>query len=151
MQLQTIVHHHSAAVRQRVARALLGRFQARNPRGRVLLRPPTEPVLARAGGCAWRGGSGLHRGQARAVPAASCGAVGHIAKCDIAGASDTSIRNAEPNDIGRLLRESKITRIFATGGKSAQLYRKLIEPKTGVPSRSCPPPVPRTPHGRSRG
>ena len=26
-----------------------------------------------------------------------------IAKCDIAGASDTSIRNAEPNDIGRLL------------------------------------------------
>lgn len=31
-----------------------------------------------------------------------------VAKCDIAGASDTSIRNAEPNDIGRLLRESKI-------------------------------------------
>ena len=25
-----------------------------------------------------------------------------IAKCDIAGASDTSIRNAEPNDIGKL-------------------------------------------------
>jgi len=61
-----------------------------------------------------------------------------IAKCDIAGASDTSIRNAEPNDIGRLLRESKITRIFATGGKSAQLYRKLIEPKTGVPVMQLP-------------
>ena len=61
-----------------------------------------------------------------------------IAKCDIAGASDTSIRNAEPNDIGRLLRESKITRIFATGGKSAQLYRKLIEPKTGVPITQLP-------------
>ena len=52
--------------------------------------------------------------------------------------SDTSIRNAEPNDIGRLLRESKITRIFATGGKSAQLYRKLIEPKTGVPITQLP-------------
>ena len=61
-----------------------------------------------------------------------------IAKCDIAGASDTSIRNAEPNDIGRLLRESKITRIFATGGKSAQLYRRLIEPKTGVPVTQLP-------------
>lgn len=61
-----------------------------------------------------------------------------IAKCDIAGASDTSIRNAEPNDIGRLLRESKITRIFATGGKSAQLYRRLIEPKTGVPITQLP-------------
>ena len=50
-----------------------------------------------------------------------------IAKCDIAGASDTSIRNAEPNDIGKLLR-----------GKSAQLYRKLIEPKTGVPITQLP-------------
>ena len=39
-----------------------------------------------------------------------------IARCDIAGASDTSIKNAVPNDIGRLLRESKIERIFATGG-----------------------------------
>ena len=61
-----------------------------------------------------------------------------IAKCDIAGASDASVRNAEPNDIGRLLRESKITRIFATGGKSAQLYRRLIEPKTGVPVTQRP-------------
>lgn len=49
-----------------------------------------------------------------------------IARCDIAGASDTSIRNAVPNDIGKLVRESEITRIFATGGKSAELYRKLI-------------------------
>ena len=61
-----------------------------------------------------------------------------VAKCDIAGASDTSIRNAEPNDIGRLLRESKIERIFATGGKSGELYRKLIEPKTHVPITVLP-------------
>ena len=56
-----------------------------------------------------------------------------IAKCDIAGASDTSIRNAEPNDIGKLLRESKITRIFATG-----TVCNLIEPKTGVPVTQLP-------------
>ena len=61
-----------------------------------------------------------------------------VAKCDIAGASDTSIRNAEPNDIGRLLRESKIERIFATGGKSGELYRKLIQPKTHVPITVLP-------------
>ena len=42
-----------------------------------------------------------------------------IARCDIAGASDTSIRNAEPNDIGALLRKTQITRIYATGAKSA--------------------------------
>ena len=64
-----------------------------------------------------------------------------IARCDIVGASDTSIRNAEPNDIGKLVRESEITRIFATGGKSAELYRKLIEPTlhiliTQLPSTS---------------
>lgn len=61
-----------------------------------------------------------------------------IARCDIAGASDTSIRNAEPNDIGKLVRESEITRIFATGGKSAELYRKLIEPQLHIPITQLP-------------
>ena len=61
-----------------------------------------------------------------------------IARCDIAGASDTSIKNAVPNDIGRLLRESRIERIFATGGKSAELYRKLIEPQLHVPITQLP-------------
>lgn len=61
-----------------------------------------------------------------------------IARCDIAGASDLSIRNAEPNDIGKLVRESEITRIFATGGKSAELYRKLIEPQLHIPITQLP-------------
>ena len=61
-----------------------------------------------------------------------------IARCDIAGASDLSIRNAEPNDIGKLVRESEITRIFATGGKSAELYRKLIEPTLHIPITQLP-------------
>ena len=61
-----------------------------------------------------------------------------IARCDIAGASDLSIRNAEPNDIGKLVRESEITRIFATGGKSAELYRKLIEPQLHIPIMQLP-------------
>ncbi len=61
-----------------------------------------------------------------------------IARCDIAGASDTSIRNAVPNDIGKLVRESRISRIFATGGKSAELYRKLIEPQLHIPITQLP-------------
>ena len=61
-----------------------------------------------------------------------------IARCYIAGASDTSIRNAVPNDIGKLVRESEITRIFATGGKSAELYRKLIEPTLHIPITQLP-------------
>jgi len=61
-----------------------------------------------------------------------------IASCEIAGASDTSIRNAVPNDIGWLLAQTEIERIFATGGKSAELYRKLIEPHTGMPVTQLP-------------
>lgn len=61
-----------------------------------------------------------------------------IARCDIAGASDLSIRNAVPNDIGKLVRESEITRIFAAGGKSAELYRKLIEPQLHIPITQLP-------------
>lgn len=61
-----------------------------------------------------------------------------IARCDIAGASDTSIRNAVPNDISKLVQESEITRIFATGGKSAELYRKLIEPQLHIPITQLP-------------
>ena len=75
-----------------------------------------------------------------------------IAKCDIAGASDTSIRNAEPNDIGRLLRESKINAHFCHRRQvGAACTANSSSRKPACPSRSCPPPVPRTPHGRSRG
>lgn len=61
-----------------------------------------------------------------------------IAQCDIAGASDASIRNAVPNDIGWLLAQTQIRRIFATGSTSAQLYRRLIEPTTHVPITALP-------------
>lgn len=52
-----------------------------------------------------------------------------IASCDITGASDASIRNAAPNDLAPILRGAPIAHIFTTGAKSAQLYRKLIEPR----------------------
>lgn len=61
-----------------------------------------------------------------------------IAQCEIAGASDVSIKNAVPNDIGALLRQTQIKRIFATGAKSAELYRRLIEPALHVPITPLP-------------
>ena len=42
---------------------------------------------------------------------------------------DVSIRNAAPNDLTPILRGAPIAHIFTTGAKSAQLYRKLIEPR----------------------
>ncbi|PWG59534.1 DNA-deoxyinosine glycosylase [Bifidobacterium catulorum] len=51
-----------------------------------------------------------------------------IASCDIEGASDSSIRNAVPNDLAPIIRASRIGRVFTTGGKAAQLYRRLCAP-----------------------
>lgn len=51
-----------------------------------------------------------------------------IAECDIAGASDSSIRNAVPNDLAPIIRASRISHVFTTGGKAAQLYHRLCEP-----------------------
>lgn len=61
-----------------------------------------------------------------------------IYSCDIIGASDSSIKNVIPNDIGKLISQIKINRIFATGAKSAELYRKLIEPKIHIPVTQLP-------------
>lgn len=54
-----------------------------------------------------------------------------IKRCDIEGSSDASIRNAEPNDIMRILTEADIKAIYANGSKAAELYNKLILPVTG--------------------
>lgn len=51
-----------------------------------------------------------------------------IASCDIAGASDASIRNAVPNDLAPLIEGSCISHVFVTGTKAAQLYHKLCLP-----------------------
>lgn len=55
-----------------------------------------------------------------------------LASCEIKGASDVSIRNAEPNDMNRILKAADIRAIFATGAKAAELYKKLCLPACGV-------------------
>lgn len=56
-----------------------------------------------------------------------------LQSCDIRGSSDSSIRNAEPTDIKRILEASDIRAIYANGGKAAQLYRKYQQPQLGIP------------------
>jgi hypoxanthine-DNA glycosylase len=54
-----------------------------------------------------------------------------LSVCSIDGASDASIRDAEPNDIGLILRKAPgIRRIYTTGKKAAELYKKLVQPAT---------------------
>lgn len=61
-----------------------------------------------------------------------------LSECDIAGASDSSIKNAVPNDIGIILEKAQIKAVFAAGSTAAALYRRLIEPKTHFPCIALP-------------
>ncbi len=54
-----------------------------------------------------------------------------IASCEITGSSDASIRNARANDIGIILENCNISRIYCNGRKSHELYCKYIQPETG--------------------
>lgn len=45
-----------------------------------------------------------------------------IDSCDIAGSSDSSISNVVPADLGRVLKTSKIRRIYANGTTAKKLY-----------------------------
>lgn len=65
-----------------------------------------------------------------------------LASCDIRGASDASIANARPNDLGRILSAAPIRRVFCTGATSARLYGKLCEPATGLAAVKLPSPSP---------
>ena len=61
-----------------------------------------------------------------------------LASCEIEGASDASIRDAQPNDLARIFDAADIRAVFATGTKADELYRKLIEPTLGVPCTTLP-------------
>ena len=47
-----------------------------------------------------------------------------IAECDIQGSSDSSIRNAVPTDLGRILAGSRVDRIYCNGSTSARMFEK---------------------------
>ena len=61
-----------------------------------------------------------------------------IASCDIKGSSDSSIRNVKVNDIGRILENSKIQKIYANGKKAESLYQKYVEPVIGIEVTGLP-------------
>ncbi len=76
----------------------------------------------------------------RAALALSCGVAlwDVLASCDIEGAADSTIRRPVPNDIGWLLRETGIRRVFITGQKAGELHRRLVEPSVGVSATFLP-------------
>ncbi len=55
-----------------------------------------------------------------------------IASCEITGSSDSSIKNVVPNDIGGLLNETSIERIYTNGNAAHKNYQKYIKDKTRI-------------------
>lgn len=55
-----------------------------------------------------------------------------LESCDIHGSSDSSIKNAKPNDLREILQNSQIEMIFTTGKKAYSLYQKYQEKQTGI-------------------
>lgn len=54
-----------------------------------------------------------------------------IAVCEISGSSDSSIRNAAPNRLARILENCQIRRIFVNGKAAQRLYVKYLQQETG--------------------
>lgn len=61
-----------------------------------------------------------------------------LKECDIEGASDSSIKNAVPNDMHTILKNADIRAIFCTGTTAAKLYKKFIEPETKISAITLP-------------
>ena len=61
-----------------------------------------------------------------------------IHSCEISGSADSTIKNAVPNDISRIISESRIDRIFTNGKKADELYRKNLEKQTGIKAVCLP-------------
>ena len=61
-----------------------------------------------------------------------------IASCDIHGSSDSSIKNAVPNDFSHILKAAPVRQIYTNGGTAFQLYKKYCEPVTGCPAVRLP-------------
>lgn len=55
-----------------------------------------------------------------------------LARCDINGASDASIRHPVPNDFTALLRKADIRTVFTTGKTATNLFQKHVAPVIGL-------------------
>ena len=61
-----------------------------------------------------------------------------LARCDITGASDTSIRDEVPNDLTVIFTAADIRAVFTTGSTALRLYQKYSFPVTGVRANGLP-------------
>lgn len=61
-----------------------------------------------------------------------------IARCEITGSSDASVRNAEPTDLSVILQNASIRRVYCNGTLAYDLYRRYQLPVTGLEAVKLP-------------
>lgn len=61
-----------------------------------------------------------------------------LASCEISGSSDSSIKNAEVNDISQILNAADIKHIYVNGKTAAKYYEKYMEEKTELKAVTLP-------------
>ena len=61
-----------------------------------------------------------------------------IHSCEIEGSADSSIKNAVPNDINKIIENSSIKAIFTNGKTADKLYKKYIENEIGIEAICLP-------------
>ena len=61
-----------------------------------------------------------------------------IARCEITGSSDASVRNAEPTDLSVILQSASVRRVYCNGTLAYDLYRRYQLPLTGLEAVRLP-------------
>lgn len=61
-----------------------------------------------------------------------------IHSCEIIGSADSTIKNVVPNDIGEIIENAPIKRIYVNGKKAESLYKKYIEKEIGLKAICLP-------------
>lgn len=65
-----------------------------------------------------------------------------VYSCNITASSDSSIKDVIPNDIKKIVDDSKIEAIFTTGTKAYSLYNKYLLKDVGIDAIKLPSPSP---------
>ena len=61
-----------------------------------------------------------------------------VARCDIQGSQDSSIRNVKANDLTDIFRTCAIEKIYVNGRTAEKLYQKYMFPNTNRPAYYLP-------------
>lgn len=61
-----------------------------------------------------------------------------IKSCEITGSSDNSIKDAVANDIGIIIKNSNVKKVFLNGKTAERYYNKYIKSETGIQTVCLP-------------